>query len=484
MSPRLVVLAAAAAAARLAAAAWPSSALADIVSSTHWAPCYYNQSAQLPSLLDGMASLRPLGTRAIKLALDDPTVNYPWLSPLWPAAPLPSVAALAAHPYYAAALSDPAYSTMALITYSQGVVGPCAGAAYDAAAAAADTAQLRELTELLLATYPAKTFIIESWELDWFIRCGSFDPNKPADPAVVGALARWLTARQAGVSAGRIAACTASGYGAAACTRDEGAAFMSAAGGAVYNAAEVNLVLSAMTGGAEHLINTVIPTIPLDMITYSSYDCMATRLFGACLDYIARNHLRTPASPAVAIAIAEFGVPEMTEPERVLPVIKNVIATVLSDGAGTPGVRRAAVAFYWELFNNEIKTPSSRFPIGRCTQKSGPSFDPAEQNGFWLIRPNMTTTPGWDYFAGLINGSIPPPVLKPVTWSRLNNSDVAGNDGGAVVAANGTDPTVCELPCLADELCTAVVFWDGKCWLKYGGQPTPSSGRVLLAINE
>ena len=95
----------------------------------------------------------------------------------------------------------------------------------------------------------------------------------------------------------------------------------------------------------------------------------------------------------------------------------------------------------------------------------------------------MTRTPGWAYFAGLIDGSIPPPALKPTTWSRLNNSDVTGNDGGAVVSANGTDPTVCELPCLADELCTAAVFYDQKCWLKYGGTPTPSNGRILLTIN-
>ena len=80
-----------------------------------------------------------------------------------------------------------------------------------------------------------------------------------------------------------------------------------------------------------------------------SYDCMRTRLFGACLDFIRDHHRRTPASPTPAIAIAEYGVPEEEEPANVLPVIENVVAFALSDGAGTPGVRRAASIFYWEL---------------------------------------------------------------------------------------------------------------------------------------
>ena len=173
--PRLCGALCVLAAAPLAAAAWPSSALADVLSSTHWAPCYYNSTA--PSLLDGVATLRGLGTRAIKLALDDPRVNYPWNSPAWPASTLPSVAALASHPYYAAAFSDPAYSTYSLITYSQGVTMFCEGDSYDAAAAAADTAQFKELTELLLSTYPSKTWILESWE----VRCARtrFSPRSP-----------------------------------------------------------------------------------------------------------------------------------------------------------------------------------------------------------------------------------------------------------------------------------------------------------------
>jgi hypothetical protein len=273
----------------------------------------------------------------------------------------------------------------------------------------------------------------------------------------------------------------AGGGSARACAADDGAAAAAAAGGAVYHAAEVNLVLADMLGTTPHLISTVIPTVPLDMVTYSSYDCMGTRLFPACLDWIRSKHNRTAASPAVALAIAEFGVPEMTEPQRVLPVIANVVSAVLSESA--PGVRRAAVAFYWELFNNEVH--GEAFPGGRCNQQTGPSFNASEQGGFWLVRPNMTRTPAWDYFAGLIDGSVPPPPpIKPPTWTRRNDSDVAGNNGGAVVPLPaGSNAADCEMPCLADEACTAVVFWQDQCFIKYGGAPAPAPGRVLLSLN-
>ena len=145
------------------AAAWPSD-LAHIISATHWAPCYFNTTA--PVLLDGIATMRGLGTRAIKLALDDPITNYPFNSPSWPTSSS-SVLALAKHPYYNSALADPTFDIYSLITYSQGVVGFCSGDKYDAAAAAADTSQFRELTEYLLSSFPTKTFIVDSWENDW-----------------------------------------------------------------------------------------------------------------------------------------------------------------------------------------------------------------------------------------------------------------------------------------------------------------------------
>jgi len=458
-----------------------STDLADIISVTHWNPCYFNSTE--PSLLDGLDTLARMGTRAIKLSLDDPLNNYPWNSD-WSPGSWATVTALAQHPYYAAAFADPRYATYSLITYSQGpaVSNPCDGTGYDAAAAATDTAQFHELTTHLLATYPSKTFILDAWENDWWCRCGGYDPKTPIAPDVVAAYSRWLQARQTGVTAARVAMCEARGWAPSRCAADEGAAAAAAAaGGAVWHAAEVNIVLTSMTDGTPNLITLSIPHVALDMITYSSYDCMETRLFGACLDFIRSKHNRTRAAPTPALAIAEYGVAEMEAPGSVMPVVTNVIATALSDGAGTPGVRRAAIIFYWELFNNEAHAP---FPSDRCNAQTGPCFNVTEQNGFWLVRPNMSTTPAWDYMQALIAGTEPPPPPPlPPTFTRYNDSDVVGNAGGATVPVNGTDPTACEAPCLADGACTAVIFWQGNCFLKYGGTPKADAGRVLLLLN-
>lgn len=461
--------------------------LAHILSSTHWAPCYFNTTA--PSLLDGVATLRGLGTRSIKLALDNPTVNYPWNSPDWPTSSVPSVTALAQHPYYAAALSDAAYDTYSLITYSQSVAASfCDGERYDAAAAAVDEAQFSELAVYLLSTYPNKTFILESWENDWAVRCGGYDPSQPAAPAVVAAYLRWLVARQAGVTSGRVSRCLQilgdAPASVARCSASDGAAAhgLSGSSGAVYHAAEVNIVRSSLVSGTTNLI-TLLPAVALDMITYSSYDCMATRLFGACLDFIRDHHNRTGASPTPAIGVAEFGVPEETEPQNLLPVITNVVATALSDGSGTPGVRRAAVVFYWELFNNEVNGPG--FPDLRCNRETGPSFNASAQNGFWLVRPDMTTNPAWHFFQGLINGTLAPPAPPPPpSWTTLQNSDVEGNSGGTIVNVNGTDASACCLPCYADSQCTAVVYFEFACYLKYGNgtKPISKAGRTLLLL--
>jgi hypothetical protein len=124
------------------------------------------------------------------------------------------------------------------------------------------------------------------------------------------------------------------------------------------------------------------------------------------------------------------------------------------------------------------------FPTQRCNRGTGPSFNASEQNGFWLVRPNMTTSPAWDRLAAVISGAAPPPPPPlPPAWRRLDNHDVTGNAGGAVVPINSTDATACEMPCLADELCTAVVYSSGVCYIKYGaGTPTPKTGPVLLVL--
>jgi hypothetical protein len=438
--------------------------LSTVVSSTHWAPCYF--ITPLPSLLDGAATLAGTGTRAIKLAFSDPASNYPW-GPAWNLSGVVDLASLAAHPWYNAVFNNtlPApytssYQVFSLITYIVGTEPQWCKGEITPADEAEITRQFSGVTAFLLSAYAGsgKRFIFEHWEGDWAARCATYDPNEPPTPAAIAAMTRWLAARQAGVDQGRQAYCEEekalssplggvdcrdgrayceeeeSSFGGVDC-RDgrayceeeealsssfggvdcrDGRAVHAAAGVEVFHAAEVNLVASSIEKGIRtNIVTSVVPFVSLDMISYSSYDTMRqSPLFGQALDFIAANHNRTNASPSPAVYVAEFGIAESREPhQNLVSTVENVVAWSLSVNPST-GVRRAAHVFYWELFDNEVaSTPSQR-----CDATSGPIRNMTDLAGFWLVRPDGTEAWTYGYMSGLINGSIPVPVPSNDTW--------------------------------------------------------------------
>ena len=127
---------------------------------------------------------------------------------------------------------------------------------------------------------------VQHWEGDWSIR-GDYNASQaPTQTAIAGMIA-WLGARQAGVEAAR-------------------AAFRGAAppGVAVLHASEVNLVRTSIDVGFPNVVNTVLPGVAVDAVSYSAYDTEAdAAYFGRALDFIAAHHLRTPASPVVAVYV-------------------------------------------------------------------------------------------------------------------------------------------------------------------------------------
>ena len=499
----LSLLLAAAVAERLSSAASSSSpsssaaavAPASVVGATHWSPCYFVSA--LPSLWDGCAALARTGTRVAKLILDgSPDETYPWNTDWEPIMKnVSTLAQLAATELYDAALRGratpaPAWSfdTYLLVTYSLS-----AGAgdwnywcdAFTPSNAADETAEFAGLTTHLLSAFAGtgKSFYLEHWEGDWSARCGGYDAQKPADPAVQARMVQWLAARQAGVEAGRAAWChrgegRAAGLDCAAAARDP-RALHAAAGAAVFHGTEVNLVWDSMQTGFPDNILEVVPKVALDFVSYSSYDSMFRAPgFGDALDFIAAHHVPTAASPSPAVIVAEYGVAQQEEPvEALLAIYRNVAAYTFSESPAAPGVRRAAFSLAWELFDNEVDS-SSTFPGGRCNSKTGPEFNESLLHGFWLIRPDGSLSPSFDFLAGLINGSVPvPPLPAPGSCSYTSDEDVDGG-GGAPDApfANSTREQCCAR-CQADMRCTSAVLGaDGKCWPKYGGTPVAKSG--------
>lgn len=64
-----------------------------------------------------------------------------------------------------------------------------------------------------------------------------------------------------------------------------------------------------------NIVRAVLPKLPLDYVSYSSYDTMRTPQLADALDLIAAGHNRTAATPARPLFITEFGLPEtITDP--------------------------------------------------------------------------------------------------------------------------------------------------------------------------
>lgn len=189
-----------------------------------------------------------------------------------------------------------------------------------------ETRQFHDLTLFLSQTFPTKTFVLQHWEGDWSAR-GNYNATAPPSDAAVHAMRQWLGARQAGVSAAR---------------KELGGK------ATVLCASEVNLVFTSMTKGFPNIIDSVIPYVPLDLISYSSYDTMCTSAFLPALRYIAAHHNRTEASPPVGVYVGEFGEQARLKPPN---IVEDCVRNVITDALGAFG---APYVLYWEVYGNQV----------------------------------------------------------------------------------------------------------------------------------
>jgi hypothetical protein len=103
--------------------------------------------------------------------------------------------------------------------------------------------------------------------------------------------------------------------------------------------------------------------------------------FRRALEHIAERAPDSPSFGAKNVYVGEYGIPENDfPPETVRAVIRSNTETALAFGC--PWV------VYWQLYDNE----ALRRPV-----KAN-----ADCRGFWLVRPDGSTSWAWEYFEGLL----------------------------------------------------------------------------------
>lgn len=340
----------------------PPRNVCDIVGS-----CHINSSYSFTDkdyINEGADKLLELGTRVIKLIIRDHLERYYSLNSKWPE--IQSLVQAAKLPYYQEVFRKP-FTTYVLMTFTPGKDIHYFTKGITPDDIKSEEKSFYEFAKHLLTEYKGtgKTFVLQNWEGDWVLTPPGTD--KQVDPKEAQAMVTWLNARQDGVERAR---------------REVGTN-----GVMVVHAAEANLVDKAMQGKPS-VTNSVFPHTHCDLYSYSAYDTctQGRKKFRQALDYLASKAPPSRLYPKKNIYLGEFGWPEsLVPPELRMRIMQDTVETALDWGV--------QYALFWELYDDG---PKHKF-TGRPTNN--------DMVGNWLIRPDGTKCPIWDYFETLFKSS-------------------------------------------------------------------------------
>lgn len=334
---------------------------------THYAGKYHLTSE--PFLLEGCKALSRLGMGVAKLWFGNDLPGYGFNSD-WKLSRSATLADVAKHPYFVQAFGMP-FSTFVLeigCLTRTGRPFPDPDSDYGE-----DDRQLYELASHLLKAYADRsvTFVLQHWEGDWMLRGPGkeWQPGGPPDAKqrCLG-MTRWLTARQKGVSRARAEA------GPTKCR--------------VYHAAEVNRVWDSIRG-IPTVVSHVLPHVAVDLVSWSSYDGMASPVKAwQGLELIRHYAQPSPAFGKPVVYIGEVGKPEQGETEE------NVV-TWWDQAMGVFLAQKIPLILHWELYCNEPKSQDQ-------PNKQG-LYGADELRGFWLIRPDGSLSYSGKYLKSLLD---------------------------------------------------------------------------------
>ena len=320
----------------------------DIVGSCHVGGGYSFTSED--HMNEGADQLLELGSRVIKVWFTPRPAQYYPIHSNWP--PIASMIDLASCDYFKKLFAKP-FTTFLLEAFRPGIPDEYYVDGVSAENAEAERAAFYEITQYLLTTYKGtgKTFILQNWESDWVLTNPEF--TKEPSPVAIQGMIDWMNARQDGVDAAR---------------KDVGMD-----GVTVAHAMEVNLIARAMEGKVT-ATNDVVPHTHCDLYSYSAYDTsiFIPDKFRDALQYLAD---KAPASELYGeknVYVGEFGAPENEFDQYA--IVKRTVETALDWGA--------RYMLYWQVY---------------C----GPGATNSDCRGFWLIRPDGTKSPAYQYYSEL-----------------------------------------------------------------------------------
>lgn len=342
---------------------------AEIIGSSHVIPRYY--FGEEDCLNQGAEVLLDMGSKVIKIWYynggETPDIMYPWNSN-WTTGVTSLLEGLD-NTHYTELFEKP-FKTFVLNIASFVNYNPYYWkASITQSQIEQEEAEFYEFTKALLVKYAGtgKIFVLQHHEGDWHTR-GNTNPDIDPLPGVHERMVKWLNARQRGVSKAREEVAATDVF--------------------VYHAAEINLVVKSMLEGKPNMVNEVLPFTNLDLVSYSCYDaCLqpTTTLLKDGVQFIKDNMPDSEAFGNDNVYIGEYGVPENSyTPLQIESVMKNTVEVGLD--ANCPYI------IYWQLYDNELVDANTPLPV----------TSNAQVRGFWLIKPDGTSSWHYNYLKEMI----------------------------------------------------------------------------------
>lgn len=369
--------------------------ISDILGVTHVSGKY--ALTDKPFMIEGAEAVQNLGGKVLKLWLYPIYANqYGWHSD-WPKH-LPDLESLAQTPYYEAVFKM-GFHTYVLETAEFGMRDNFWKKGLSEKDRQKVHAQMYRLTRHLLTRYrgTGKTFVLQNWEADNVMKYALKDTDPSSWDLAYQGMVDWINARQAAVEQAR---------------REYGTD-----GVQVLHAFEVNFVpsLADATAGKRYAkdkplaVDNIVPKTRCDLYSLSSWETWSPGTEDSLYERLRYLASKAPHDGILGqdnLMLGEFGAheDEFEKPRRNYPIY-------VGDPSGAAfyalhrmlnAALRAKVryAIYWQLYDNDLRMG------GKYEGKGLPPGVMASADqcvGNWLIRPDGSRVPTYDYFKALFD---------------------------------------------------------------------------------